>query len=260
MPEETKQPSKSEVKEVTKVEPAQLPAERMKQRGIKKLQKEDQMIPRLKVMQGLSPEVQDGIAKYGDLVNSLTKENYGKTMLLVPIDWWTSRIYWKDRKEGGGIVCRSFDGQKGNAFGLCEACGHKEWTTDEQNNQVPSDCTKIFNILCAALKEGKPIELVVTSFLKTSFKYGKEWVNVMNYKNVDLFNYQYEIFTENVSNDMGTYNVLRYRDLNQVATEEVYKRCEAFYNQFGERPIKIDDIEPDQANEKTKDKQMQFDF
>lgn len=223
-----------------------LPAERMQKRGIKKIDKEDQMIPRIKIMQGLSPEVQDGIATYGDLVNSLTKEVYGKETIVVPIDWWVARIYWKDRKEGGGIMCRAFDGIQGTVNGACVSCPHKEWTTGENGKQIPSACVKIFNVLCSIVKE-KP-ELIVASFLKTSFKAGKEWINVMNYKNVDLFNYQYKLYTESITNDLGTFNILKYKDLNEVAPDAVYKACESFYNQYADKPIKVDEVEEEGTN------------
>lgn len=239
---------KKEVAEVEETTVPALPAERMKKRGIKKLDKEDQMIPRIKVMQGLSPEVQEGLAKYGDLVNSLTKENYGKEVTLVPIDWWVSRIYWRDRKEGGGIVCRSFDAIKGSTCGVCSECPHRNWTTSDDGKQVPSNCVKIFNVLCALIKEeGKP-EIIVASFLKTSFKAGKEWINVMQYKNVDLFNYQYKLFTESITNDFGTFNILKYKDMNTIAPDNIYKDAEALYTQYADKPIKVDDVEEESTD------------
>ena len=263
MTEKKKEEPKQEIAPVE----VQLPAERTtSHRGIKKLDREDQMIPRIKVMQGLSPEVQEGIAKYGDLVNSLTKENYGKEVVIVPIDWSTSRIYWKERKEGGGIVCRAFDGKKGSTFGDCSNCEHKNWKADESGENIPSACTKIFNILGAIAKPEKQPELIAVSFLKTSFKFGKEWINVMNYKNVDLFNFSYKLYTDSVSNDMGTYNVLRYKDLNSATPEALYKMCAGLYERFTTNAPIVDDITEDDTPgkgskaESKKQGQKEFDF
>jgi hypothetical protein len=256
-PKETKKPE--EQKEVVVAPTTAISAERLQsKKGVKKLEREDQMIPRLKLMQGLSPEVQEGIAKYGDLVNSLSKENYGKAVRVVPVVWWKSRIYWRDRKEGGGIMCRSFDAVKGTVYGDCEACEYKNWTV-EDGQQVPSKCVGIFNVLCCLPDKEIP-ELVVASFLKTSFKQGKQWVNLMNYKNTDLFNYTYELGTESVSNDLGTFNVLRYKDLNQPSSDEVYRICSGFFEQFSDlSTIKVDEVEEEEPN-KPKEKQQEFDF
>lgn len=236
-----------------------LPAERMQsKKGVRKLDREDQMIPRLKLMQGLSPEVQDGVAKYGDLVNSLTKENYGKAINFAPINWWKSRIYWRERKEGGGIVCRSFNAVNGTVYGNCAACKFKDWEVKD-GEQKPSPCVALFNVLGAIVKkEGMP-ELIVASFLKTSFKQGKQFINLLNYKNTDLFNFQYSLFAENVSNDMGTFNILKYKDLNQPTPEDVYKACASFFDMYAD----IDNLKVDDAalkEDDTDSAQHKFDF
>lgn len=258
MTEDKKTKKTEESKDVVASSGNALSAERMQsKKGVKKLDREDQMIPRLKLMQGLSPEVQEGIAKYGDLVNSLTKENYGKTLTVVPVMWWKSRIYWRDRKEGGGIICRSFDAVTGSVFGKCETCEHKNWTV-ENGEQKPSACVALFNVLCCIPTKAVP-ELIVASFLKTSFKQGKQWVNLMNYKNTDLFNYTYELAAESVSNDMGTFNVLKYKDLNLPSSDAIYKVCCSFFEQFGDlSTLKVDEVEEEAPS--TGDKQQTFDF
>lgn len=237
-----------------------LPAERLQsKKGVRKLDREDQMIPRLKLMQGLSPEVQDGLAKYGDLVNSLTKENYSKALTFVPINWWKTRIYWRARNEGGGILCRSFNAQTGTVYGNCSACKFKEWEV-KGDEQIPSPCVALFNVLGAILKKDALPELIVASFLKTSFKQGKQFINLLNYKNTSLFNFQYTLFSESVSNDMGTFNILKYKDLNQSTPEDVFNACTAFYDMYAD----VDNLKVDDSTLKESEDvnagQQKFDF
>jgi hypothetical protein len=70
----------------------------------------DVSIPRLKVIQAMSPEAKDELAKEGDLLHSITKEvlvpKGGKTPV-IPILYQKEYILWRDRKSGGGIMARA---------------------------------------------------------------------------------------------------------------------------------------------------------
>jgi hypothetical protein len=70
----------------------------------------DLIIPRIKVINALSPERKDKLADEGDIINSLTKDKLnGK--VFVPIYKFTNIILWKDRADGGGIAAISHDGK-----------------------------------------------------------------------------------------------------------------------------------------------------
>ena len=62
----------------------------------------DVIIPRVKVIQTLSPERKDKIAEEGDIINSLTKEKLNGRVF-IPVFKFNNNVWWKDRSEGGGI-------------------------------------------------------------------------------------------------------------------------------------------------------------
>lgn len=70
---------------------------------------EDLVIPRLEVLQAISPHVMAGNPEYhpshkpGDIVNSVTNENYGQRVFLVPVYFEKLFLVWVDRKNGGGF-------------------------------------------------------------------------------------------------------------------------------------------------------------
>lgn len=73
-------------------------------------------LPRLILAQGgnNNPLIREGVAKEGDLINSLSKDNYGKEIEIVPIlQLPNSRIRWLAREDGGGIACIARDGKHG---------------------------------------------------------------------------------------------------------------------------------------------------
>ena len=211
-----------EDKQLQSVGASGLPAERLKsKRGIHDMDQEDRVIPRLKIMQALSPEIKDKLGEEGDLLNSLTKENYGKTIAIVPVFWGKSRILWRDRKEGGGIICRADDGKNGTQYDDCVACNNSKWSKDSKTKEnLPPECSAIINIISLIVRANKKPELIAVSFLKTNYNTGKQLINVMTYKNADIFNYAYDLFTESTTNEMGTFSILRYRDLNKTTNEK----------------------------------------
>lgn len=78
-------------------------------RGNENVKTEDLVIPRLEIVQSQSkclvtgaPEFIDG-AKQGDLINSVTRQNYGREVFIVPVHYAKQWLVWKDYSEGGGF-------------------------------------------------------------------------------------------------------------------------------------------------------------
>ena len=78
-------------------------------RGSENVGTEDLVIPRLEVVQALSPALErdnpgyiEG-AKAGDLTNSVTRQLYGREVFVVPVYFTKQWLIWKDREKGGGF-------------------------------------------------------------------------------------------------------------------------------------------------------------
>jgi hypothetical protein len=89
------------------------------------LSAEDVVIPRLRLMQGLSKEVQEGTAKPGEWV--LTGVPPTDTIEATVIAVAKFRRYLDP--ADGSVLCRSEDGQNGvgQPGGVCEACELSKW-------------------------------------------------------------------------------------------------------------------------------------
>ncbi len=93
-------------------------------------EREDLTIPRLQLLQSMSPEVDDGLGKPGDLFVKGQNRNLGKADLeFIPLMRSKSRILWKDLSQGGGILCQAHDGKTGVGApgGTCDVCPMQEW-------------------------------------------------------------------------------------------------------------------------------------
>jgi hypothetical protein len=80
--------------------------------GQQDINRDDILMPRLKLGQSMTPEVKDGLAKEGDFIHSITKEVLcaaGDILPIIPITYAKEYILWYDRKgpHGGGLAARA---------------------------------------------------------------------------------------------------------------------------------------------------------
>lgn len=102
---------KEESKAVAVTSAAAVPAF-MKQdagKGTEKLDQSDYEMPRIKLMQGLSDELQAYDMKAGDFFHTLMEEGLGTSMIIVPLFISKRMVLWRPRVDGGGILARADD-------------------------------------------------------------------------------------------------------------------------------------------------------
>lgn len=153
----------------------------------------DMIIPRVKVIQTLSPERKDKIAEEGDIINSLTKERLnGK--VFVPVFKFNNNVDWKDRADGGGIRCIARDGKVGTASDgkqlLCASCKRCEFDNTKQGKEAVPKCTKYINFFGFFSGTTMPI---ILSFAKTSYNEGKKLYSLAKVTMQNMWNYGYTL-------------------------------------------------------------------
>jgi hypothetical protein len=153
----------------------------------------DVIIPRIKVVQTLSPERKDKQAVEGDIINSLTKEKLnGKTF--IPVFKFNNNILWRERSEGGGILCIANDGKLGiKSDGtqlLCASCKRCEFDNTKQGKEAAPKCVKYINFLGFFAGERMPI---ILSFSKTGYNEGKKLYSLAKVTMQNMWNYGYKL-------------------------------------------------------------------
>jgi hypothetical protein len=79
------------------------------QRGNENVGTDDVTLPRIDVLQALSPQIKKSDASYiegaeqGMIFNTLTGELYGDSVIIVPVYFRKRYLLWKDRDSGGGL-------------------------------------------------------------------------------------------------------------------------------------------------------------
>lgn len=180
-------------KELAKVNPTELATAPEAPMGFEDEDAGDVIIPRVKVIQTLSPERKEKVAEEGDIINSLTKENLnGK--VFIPVFKFNNNVWWKDRSEGGGIQCMSRDGKMGvtsdDQTMFCSTCRKCEFDNTKKGKEALPICTKYINFFGFFAGERMPI---ILSFSKTSFNEGKKLYSLAKVTMQNMWNYGYSL-------------------------------------------------------------------
>ena len=193
---------------------------------------QDIVPPRVKIVQNMSKEVADGIAKPGDFYNTLTGENYGPTIRVQPLTTFMTRILLvrtEKRKDiekalkpagltlddGDGLLCRSFDMEHGigSPGTLCETCPLSQWREGRQ----PPLCTETYNI-AASSELG---DLLLLSFAKSGAKVGKRLFSAIRLTAAAPWLRFIDLTTKQDRNELGNFFVPEFRLAEQAPPELV---------------------------------------
>lgn len=159
--------------------------------GFEHMRQEDLIVPRLMVMQALSPAVVENKAITGEGRDSLTNElvlpkGEGRAFAIVfhYLEW----ILWGDRKTGEGILDRSTD-MNGKLA--------KDTRRDADNKPI---VTEYHNFI--VMVEGRDAPILL-SFSKASHKYGRMLLNLARMRNAAIFAGRYMIGIRTDTNKAG---------------------------------------------------------
>ncbi len=153
----------------------------------------DMIIPRVKIVQSLSPERKEKVAEEGDIINSLTKEKLnGK--VFIPVFKFNNNIDWRERADGGGMLCIARDGKVGEASDgthlLCVTCKRCDFDNTKQGKDALPKCTKYINFFGFLAGERMPI---ILSFAKTNYNEGKKLYSLAKVTMQNMWNYGYAL-------------------------------------------------------------------
>lgn len=183
----------SEKQELTVKEQSMLATQTDAPLGFEDEEAGDMIIPRIKVVQTLSPERKDKKAEEGDIINSLTLEKCnGK--VFIPVFRYNNNIDWIDRSEGGGMRCIARDAKVGETQDgtrmLCAQCRKCEFDNSKQGKEAFPTCTKYINFFGFFAGERTPI---ILSFAKTNYSEGKKLYSLAKVTMQNMWNFGYKL-------------------------------------------------------------------
>lgn len=160
-------------------------------RGNENVGIEDLVIPRLEIVQGLSPALKPGDpgfiegAKQGDLINSVTNRVYGREVFVVPVHYTKQWLVWKKFSEGGGFF---------GAFPNPEEAKARADEEGGEKNHIEVVDTPTHLCLLVNFNDGR-IEEIMVPMTKTKAKVSRAWNTMVRMAGVDRFGRAYRIGT-----------------------------------------------------------------
>lgn len=194
-------------------------------RGSEEVGADDLTIPRLELVQDLSPcrkrndpAYIEGIEE-GMLYNNVTRQNYGESVLIVPVYFRKEYLIWKDRNEGGGFR---------GAFPTQEAAEAARADLEDGDMCEVIDTAQHFCLLIDPAN-GKAEEIVI-SMNKSKMKVSRKLNSLIRMNGGDSFSRVYRVtaVAEKNSKNQDFFNF-------SVApagypTREVYQKAESMYD------------------------------
>jgi len=162
--------------------------------GLETVGTEDLLIPRLVIMQALSPQVQDGDRKEGEVINSLTQEVWipnKKKIEFVPVFYFKEWIEWGDRDSNEGILARSLDPNGELAMSVQQG---------EKNAKGQMKVTMYHNFISVFPELGLHQPAIIPC-CRSNHKHGRRLLGLAKYRgNYPLFAGLYSIGTQKEKN------------------------------------------------------------
>jgi len=203
-------------------------------RGRENVGVEDLVIPRLELIQDLSPARKRNDPAYiegaqeGMLFNNVTRELYGESVLVIPVGYVKEWLLWKDRKAGGGF---------GGAFPSERAAIDARDLLEDGDSYEVVDTGQQF---CLLIKPDGTLEEIVVSMAKSKAKVSRKWNSLIRIANGDSFSRVYKLKAVEDQNKQGQ----SYFNFDVSAagypTEAAYKRAEAMYEALAGGKVRAD--------------------
>lgn len=241
-------------------------------RGKENITSEDFEIPRLKILQSVSPELEEyNKARPGNFLHLGAEFLFDKPFLVVPIMFERRFLLWRPREDGGGILARSDDGVHlvpGNAeftvkldkkdggrtvtwktAPTVEQSGLAEWgTMNPEDTSSPPALTRMLSFLLA-FPEYPEVGPAVFTFQRSSIKVGRKLLTRIKTIRAPIFGMQFEFSAVSDQNANGDkfFNVAT-KGMGLVTDEKLYQQYKALHDSFQKTGLKIKD-EGDLQNE-----------
>lgn len=204
-------------------------------RGNENVGTDDLTLPRVDVLQALSPQINkkkdvyiDG-AEQGMLFNTLTGELYGDGITIIPVYFRKQWLIWKDRDNGGGLR---------GVFNTSEEANNFIATSEENDIEAVETGEHLVLIV-----DGDKVTEAILSCAKSKLKVSRKLNSLVKLNGNDRFSRQYRVTPYEDEGQSGEYwNIAVANGQPAFPSEPHYRYAENLYSQItgGTREVKAD--------------------
>lgn len=246
--------------------PEHLKGKAGKGRGLNNIERTDMILPKIKLIQPLSPEKTEHKIPEGHMMNSLTFQDYGTELEIIVIMHSKGRVCWRKRELGGGVLCASDDNKaprdlkaaidiikkelkvKDPKVTSCLDCPLKDWKDKEEvenEKERKPRCTG-FNMFVVVISGQDPHMPIALAMDRTKNKVAKRLMTLAVHSGggLDIFAKKYRLRSVVERNDQYTYYNYNVEPLG-FATADEYKNAEALFESLAKVNVQIEHDQED---------------
>lgn len=222
--------------------------------------------PRIKLIQGLSPEIQTfEDAKPGQFWHTTAQISFGPDVEIVPVYTDIRAILWRPREAGGGILARSDDGVTWNPANTTFEVkldrrdgGHVvKWTTKptvaasrllEWGSMNPTDpnsqpaATKMYNLV-VCLPEYPELGPAVVTLQRSGVKVARKFMGQLKLIRAPSFGCRFIMASLLENGPSGDFYNYSFRANGFVEDEDEFEAYKQWYETFKAQGLTIQDLE-----------------
>ncbi len=222
-------------------------------------------IPRVVMLQALSPEVEEYDVRAGEFFHNIALEELGKSITVVPCHVSNSYMLWRPREDGGGILARAQDGKHWDPADTEFTVKLKSgkvvtWRTaktvsqsgldrfgsedpDDPENNYPA-ATAMIDVICV-MPERPEMGVFMFTFQRSGYKIGKKFNGNLKLSPAPTYGRVFEFSTKKVEGHSGPYYEPRLKPVRFVGSEEEMRKYEEVYTAAKARRFIAEDRDED---------------
>lgn len=254
--------------------------------GTDHLDTKDMEVPRIKLIQAISPEVTEHTnAMAGEFWHTLAEESFGRKVSIVPIYIDKRFILWRPRKAGGGILARADDGTNWNPpntdftitlpetkknvtwrtggdivdeqgrvtaknVGTVAASGLDQWGSYDPDNTSSQPAATLMYTMVVAMPDYPDYGFAQLTLQRGSVSVAKNLIAKLKLNSKPSYGRVFSLESVEDQNSSGDpFFNFRFTADGYVQNEDAYNAYEALYKQFSRTGLNIKDIDSLQGEE-----------
>lgn len=237
--------------------------------GTERLGSGDSEVPRIKLMQALSPELQEYSVRQGEFWHSLAEENLGKEVRVSPIFNDKRYLLWRPRKSGGGILARADDGinwsPSNGEFAVkldsgkeitwktartVQQSGLAEWGSSDPADTGSPPAATLMYVFCMTFPDMPDMPPAVVTLQRSQIKVARRFIGKLKITRAPSFGQIYKMSSIEDTNAAGQkfFNFTFTKD-GLIEDKAIYDSNFEYYKFFSTQGVNVKDLEGAQGDE-----------
>lgn len=234
--------------------------------GTEVLKGDDVEVPRIKLLQALSPELDEfNEAEKGSFWHAMADAALGESIRIVPVWVDVSYILWRPREMGGGILARAADGihwspdhgefkvtlknvKEPVTWTLAKtvvASGLGEWgSMNPADNNSPPAATRMYNVVCVMPDLSLELSPAVVTLQRSAIGVARKFLGKMKISNAPSFGQYYTMeAVEDTNKTNDKFYNYKFTKAGFVENEEDLEKYHQTYQAFKDMGLRIRNLE-----------------